>query len=221
MKSTLFIMAALCLFLAPASAQQFNTVPAPDSQQQRDANAPEGSKNGLAEHSIFYRWSLGVGYALPFIRQFDVSEDNSLALMPSVDIRIADIGEDLAVTLRPAFLYTGSAAIVDLGLCANYGSSMSISAGVGMDVAGESERQGTRPDGTWTYTLERDGIAKRLFSLIGVRYGISSVFAELQYRAQIEAGTHAWWSHDELPGYRLSTGYRRQFIVVLLLGVSL
>ncbi len=222
MKSILFIAAALCLISAIAQTQQFDRSEAATGTPVFSSASPLRASNDSGGADTEFTWSLGTGYAMNFIRQYDASEDNSIAVLLGAEIPLVDIGESLTAALRPAFLYVAEAALVDVGVSLRYGALPVLFAGIGVDILGESNIQYRHDDDYWNFVLERDAFMKRLFAQIGLRYTHSKLFIELQHRTALKKGIRTYWNPPtNSAGREHPTGYRRQFVVALLLGVTL
>jgi hypothetical protein len=223
MKTTLFIMVALCLFATAAAAQTsaalstvFLSGKSTGSGAVLPAAAAEDSDRTISGF-------LAAGYSVQFIRQYDaLDNDISFAAMLGAEVPLADIGGSLALAFRSSFLYTSEAALVDIGVALRWEDLPSVLIGIGADVRGERMIAHKVNSALWYYVLERDTFAKRLFAQIGLRYTYRRVFIELQHRTELQKGVHVYWKHPgSNAGQSYSTGYRRHFILVLLLGVRL
>ncbi len=223
MKSMLFIIASLCLLYTSTSAQATDTLPPavlPGASAGSGPAFPAASTED-SDHTI--SGFVAAGYATQFIRQYDaLNNDISFAAMLGAELPLADVGGSLTLALRPSFLYTSEAALVDIGISLRWEKLPPVFVGIGADVRGERMISHKVNSALWYYVLERDEFARRLFAQIGLRYTHRRMFLELQHRTELQKGVHVYWKH---PGSNAdesySTGYRRHFILVLLLGVTL
>ncbi|MCZ7554967.1 MAG: hypothetical protein M5R41_01020 [Bacteroidia bacterium] len=223
MKDMFFILAALCLFASATAAQTSDATPPTGLSGTITGSGPALPAASTEDADRTISGFAAAGYAVQFIRQYDaLNNDVSFAAMLGAELPLADIGGSLALGLRPSFLYTSEAALVDIGVSLRWEDLPSVLVGIGADVREERMIAHKVSSALWYYVLERDDFAKRLFAQIGLRYTYRRMFIELQHRTELQKGVHAYWKHPgNNAGDSYSTGYRRHFILVLLLGVRL
>ncbi len=210
MHATLLMTLISCWFPGHeilAQEQHPETSPESDERQEKSSSADWSSG-----------WGLAAGGGMHFIRQHEPAEDNTFGGMLSKDILLAVPGEGLELSLRPAFTVFNPLMLVDLGLLLRHSSGFSLTGGLGIDISGETELLDKSTGSAYIYVLERDSFTKRVFTLLGAQYLFEPVFLELQYRIELEKGAFSYWTHPDVE-YRIPGGYRRHFLVTLMVGV--
>lgn len=214
------LLIALCL-LAILFVLTAGLLAQPSPSLFRSTEAPQTSPvEAPPRSSLLSGWMLAAGYGAHYIRLLEPSRDNGFGLMLAKELLPENGDAVFQIGLRPAFTWLAPVVLIDAGISLRHASGFSALAGLGVDLAGESELRGSGHGSDFIYVLERDAFVKRLFPLLGLQFRRSAFLIELQYRIELSHGIQAYWT-DADGLLRYPTGDRRHFILALLLGVAL
>lgn len=215
MKSTLFIVGYLCLCTLTIHAQ-IDVMP----RSQTEGGRQPAAATDTDVAALLSGPAGGPSLAWHNYRQHRTANDIAPGLVFTWDIPVAELPQDLVLSLRPGLSYLYPTILVDAVARLQWRDHAAVIAGFSFDFSGDREFRFEEANPEWRWFNEHDSFGKRSFAQLGLQIPTGFAYYELLYRIQLEKGSHAYYT-DAARSFQTPAGYRRYFILSVGMGVWL